>query len=102
MKIQAAAPFATEVRPDLTVKSGPTRINCSRSLLGEPNRRAGQPSPLAGSASRLDAVAIEGLFGVYRRFEVFLSHPSSVAVDSAGNLYVIDFGNDRVVKLPVQ
>jgi serine/threonine protein kinase, bacterial len=29
-----------------------------------------------------------------------LNWPGGVAVDSAGNLYVTDFGNNRVVKLP--
>jgi serine/threonine-protein kinase len=29
-----------------------------------------------------------------------LNSPNGVAVDTAGNLYVTDFGNDRVVKLP--
>jgi serine/threonine protein kinase, bacterial len=28
--------------------------------------------------------------------------PVGVAVDSGGNLYVTDRGNDRVLKLPVQ
>jgi serine/threonine protein kinase, bacterial len=29
-----------------------------------------------------------------------LHEPHGVAVDAAGNLYVTDFGNNRVVKLP--
>jgi len=29
-----------------------------------------------------------------------LNHPYGVAVDAAGNLYVTDEGNSRVVKLP--
>jgi serine/threonine protein kinase, bacterial len=31
-----------------------------------------------------------------------LGYPWGVAVDTAGNLYVTDAGNTRVVKLPVQ
>jgi serine/threonine-protein kinase len=31
-----------------------------------------------------------------------LSKPGGVAVDAAGNLYVADYGNHRVLKLPVQ
>ncbi|MGA8254026.1 MAG: hypothetical protein WB989_26310 [Mycobacterium sp.] len=30
-----------------------------------------------------------------------LNNPTAVAVDAAGNLYVTDYGNDRVVELPV-
>jgi serine/threonine-protein kinase len=29
-----------------------------------------------------------------------LNYPNGVAVDTAGNLYVTDEGNDRVLKLP--
>jgi len=31
-----------------------------------------------------------------------LSHPEAVAVDAAGNVYVADYGNYRVLKLPAQ
>jgi serine/threonine-protein kinase len=31
-----------------------------------------------------------------------LNFPNGVAVDAAGNLYVTDAGNNRVLKLPVQ
>ncbi len=31
---------------------------------------------------------------------VGLTHPTGVAVDSAGNVYVTDFDNNRVLKLP--
>jgi hypothetical protein len=30
-----------------------------------------------------------------------LNQPTAVAVDAAGNLYVTDWGNNRVLKLPV-
>jgi serine/threonine-protein kinase len=29
-----------------------------------------------------------------------LSHPEAVAVDGGGNVYVADYGNYRVLKLP--
>jgi serine/threonine protein kinase, bacterial len=31
-----------------------------------------------------------------------LNHPEGVAVDGAGSVYVTDYRNNRVVKLPVQ
>jgi serine/threonine protein kinase, bacterial len=31
-----------------------------------------------------------------------LNHPYDVAVDTAGTVYVADFNNNRVVKLPAQ
>ena len=31
-----------------------------------------------------------------------LNHPYGVAVDAAGNVYVTDTGNNRVLKLPAQ
>jgi len=31
-----------------------------------------------------------------------LINPNSVTVDTAGNLYVTDYGNDRVVELPAE
>ena len=54
--------------------------------------RCPQPGAKAGRAlDRPDGAAFYGL-----------NHPYGVAGDAAGNVYVTDTGNNRVLKLPAQ
>jgi DNA-binding beta-propeller fold protein YncE len=39
-----------------------------------------------------------GIIGEVKLGSSFLSHPTGIAIDPEGNLYIVDTGNDRVVK----
>jgi DNA-binding beta-propeller fold protein YncE len=61
--------------------------------------QSGIPSPqktiTQGSVKGLKPVEI---IGETRLGSTFLSHPTGIAIDPQGNLFIVDTGNDRVVK----
>ena len=90
----AAGAYVVEVNPDRTPLSD--RVDERR---GQPHS-ATQPStrPATRPATRPSAAPATRPAAPENQGYAF-DRPTDVAVDDDGNLYVVDFGNDRIVKL---